>query len=110
MQTEKRGEVSVIRPTGRIDSATASAFDRTVNEVFDSGARWVVLDMSQLEYISSAGLRGVLIAGKKARALPGGKLVLCALREQIREVFEISGFLAIFAITADLDAALRQFE
>jgi anti-anti-sigma factor len=103
---EKRGDVDIVRPSGRLDSSNSGAFERAVGEVFDAGSRLMVLDFSQIEYVSSAGLRATLIAGKRMRAVPGGKLVLCALAPQVREIFEISGFVAIFAICADLEAAL----
>jgi anti-anti-sigma factor len=106
LQIEKRGDIDVLRPAGRIDSSTAGAFERAVGEVFDAGSRRMVFDFSQIEYISSAGLRATLIAGKRMRTVQGGKLVLCSLAPQVREIFEISGFVAIFAICADLDAAL----
>ena len=107
--TEKRGDITALRPSGRLDSATSGAFERAVDEAFEAGARRLVLDFSQLDYISSAGLRSTLIAGKKARALEGGQLALCALKPQVMEIFAISGFTAIFTICKDLDEALAQF-
>jgi anti-anti-sigma factor len=106
VHSEKHGEIDVLRPAGRIDSATAGTLDRAINAAFEGGGRCMVLDFSQIEYISSAGLRSTLIAGKRMRAVPGGRLVLCSLGPQVREIFEISGFNAIFAICADFEAAL----
>ena len=103
---EKRGEADIVRPAGRLDSATSGAFERAAGEVFDAGCRLMVLDFSQIEYVSSAGLRATLILGKRMRAIAGGKLVLCSLAPQVREIFEISGFVAIFSICLSLDAAL----
>jgi anti-sigma B factor antagonist len=108
VQTEKKGDIAVLRPVGRVDSANAADFERAVADVFDGGAKRLVLDFSQLEYISSAGLRSTLIAGKKARALEGGRLALCALAPQVAEIFAISGFTAVFTICKDLDEALAQ--
>jgi anti-anti-sigma factor len=103
---EKHGPTDVLRPSGRLDSATSAAFERAIGGVFDEGSRRMVLDFSQIEYVSSAGLRTTLVAGKRMRSVAGGKLVLCALAPQVREIFEISGFVAIFTIAPDLDAAL----
>jgi anti-anti-sigma factor len=108
VQTERHGDITVLRPAGRVDSANAADFERAVADVFDGGSRRLVLDFSQLEYISSAGLRSSRIAGKKARALEGGQLVLCALAPQVAEIFAISGFTAIFTIRDDLEDALAQ--
>ena len=106
IRVETQGNVDVVRPSGRIDSANATTFERAVAEVFDRGSSRMVLDFSDIEYVSSAGLRSALIAGKRMRAVAGGKLVLCSLAPHVREVFEITGFVAIFTICPSLDAAL----
>ncbi len=66
-----------------------------------------MLDLSGVDYISSAGLRVILVAGKKLRATQG-QLVLCGLRDEVRGVFEMSGFLDLFAVTANAEEALAQ--
>ena len=106
IHVETQGTVDVVRPAGRIDCANAGAFERAVAEVFDRGSSKMVLDFSAIDYVSSAGLRSALIAGKRMRGVPGGKLALCSLAPHVREVFEISGFVAIFTICPSLDAAL----
>jgi anti-anti-sigma factor len=106
VQIEKHGQTDVLRPAGRLDSATSAVFERAIGGVFDEGSSRMVLDLSQIEYVSSAGLRTTLVAGKRMRSVAGGKLVLCALAPQVREIFEISGFVAIFTISADLETAL----
>lgn len=62
------------------------------------------MDLEQLAYISSAGLRVVLMAAKRARR-SGGRLLLCCLSPAVRELFEISGFLKILDVCADRDEA-----
>ncbi len=106
VELEKRNEIDVVRPAGRIDNATAGVFERAVAEVLDAGSRRLVLDFSRIEYISSAGLRSTLIIGKRMRGVPGGKLVLCSIAPAVHEIFEISGFVSILSICADLDTAL----
>ena len=71
------------------------------------GFRETLVNLSGLDYISSAGLRVVLLAGKKLRASKG-KLVLVGLRDMVREVFDMSGFLSLFAVTATLDEGLAK--
>lgn len=109
IHAERRGNVVVIHASGRVDSATAPVFEHALMSALDDGGYQLVVDFAGVDYISSAGLRGLLVAGKRMRTLPNGKLVLCSLREQIRDVFEISGFLGIFSVTASLDAAIAQF-
>ncbi|MQA40694.1 STAS domain-containing protein [Rugamonas aquatica] len=108
IHTETRDDIHIVRLQGRIDSATAGAFDQAIGALFDCGAHKLVLEFSQLDYISSAGMRSALIAGKKVRLIQDGKLVLCALRPHISEIFAMSGLNALFLICADLESALEQ--
>ncbi|WP_018698854.1 STAS domain-containing protein [Amorphus coralli] len=89
--------VVVMAPVGRVDSANAKAFETEVLQKIQDGMSRIVLDFDQLEYISSAGLRVVLIAGKKVKAT-GGVLALCKLGPTIHDVFEISGFISLFPV------------
>ncbi|MEJ0035235.1 MAG: STAS domain-containing protein [Gammaproteobacteria bacterium] len=110
IQSETRGDVVVLRPVARIDSSNAGVFERAITTALDQGGTRMVIDFAQMEYISSAGLRATLIAGKRMRSVPGGRLVLCSLAPPVREIFEISGFVAIFTIRDDLDAAVAACE
>ena len=73
----------------------------------DAGAQRLVFDFTSLDYISSAGLRVVLLAGKKLRASKG-KMVLVGLQDMVREVFEMSGFLALFAVAPTLEEGIAK--
>lgn len=86
--------VHLICLKGRIDSASAADFEQAVQPLFAEPGRRVAMDFAQLEYISSAGLRVVLMAAKRARQ-SAGQLLLCALPPHVHEVFEISGFMRI---------------
>ena len=99
-----RGKVLVLKPEGRLDRI---AFDAAETEMFsylEKGETRIVIDLSGLDYISSSGLRLVLMMGKRL-SLKRGKLALCGLKPQIREVFEISGFISILAVLAARAAA-----
>ena len=74
----------------------------------DAGEATLLLDLAQLDYISSAGLRSLLIAAKRAQSAEG-RLAVCALTTNVREVFRISGFDTIIDVHPDRDAALRSF-
>lgn len=99
------GEVAVIAPVGRVDSSNAKAFESQVLQRVQEGKTRLVMDFGELEYISSAGLRVVLIAGKKVKA-EGGVLALCRLGPTIRDVFEISGFISLFPVLDSRDEAI----
>lgn len=95
---ETVGEIRVLAPQGRIDSNTSSTLETAALDVVNNGTTRLVVDLSDVDYISSAGLRVILLAGKKAKAA-GGALVLAGLQPTIRDVFEISGFLRLFDVT-----------
>lgn len=103
---QEHDDVLVLAPVGRLDSSTAGVFEQTVLGHVDGGRARLVIDFDQLEYISSAGLRVLLMAAKRLRQ-SGGRLALCAVRPQIQEVFEISGFLSIFTVSDNQAEALR---
>lgn len=94
----------VVRPNGRIDSATAAEFESECAALIEEGPNKVVLDFSQVDYISSAGLRAVLIAAKKAKTL-GGALTLCGLRDNVKEVMSVSGFDAMLGAHSGVEEA-----
>ena len=98
-------DVCEMRPTGRIDSATGPAFEKDILGQIDEGQRRLLLDFAELAYISSAGLRIILLAAKRIKSA-GGRLALCSLNPQIAEVFEISGFDRIIDIHPSRNAAL----
>ena len=96
----------VISVEGQINSANAPALETDLLSRIDQGEHRVVLDLGLLGYISSAGLRVVLMMAKRLKQA-GGKLVLCGLQSRVREVFDISGFLAILTVVETREDALR---
>ncbi len=98
-------DICEVRPKGRLDSASGPAFEKDLLGRIESGRLRMLLDFGELQYISSAGLRIVLLAAKKMKSA-GGKMALCSLNPQIAEVFEISGFSNILDIHPSRDAAL----
>ncbi len=102
---EKNNGILVVKPSGRIDSNTSTDFEASLLGWIDEGMHHLVIDFSDVVYVSSAGLRVILMAAKRIKQTQGG-LVLCALSESIREVFEITGFLAILTVTDTYAEAL----
>jgi anti-anti-sigma factor len=103
-----RGGVLVLRPKGRIDSATSAAFSSGVASLARDGIVHMVLDLAGLDYISSAGLRVVLTAAKAAKEA-GGAMTLCGVRGNVAQVIAISGFDKVLGAHADEAAALASF-
>jgi anti-anti-sigma factor len=105
MTHEERNGALILRPKKRIDSSTAKSFEEKANALVDSGPGNVIVDFSELDYISSAGLRVVLTTAKRVKAA-GGALTLCGVRDNVREVFDVSGFASIFGMHDSVDEAL----
>ena len=103
-QDRQRGAV-IVAPVGRIDSTTSASLDQHLLELAAAGERRIVIDLAGVDYISSAGLRVVLSLAKRMRENKGG-LALCALGESVRRVFELSGLLPLFGITASREEAV----
>lgn len=106
LEHELRGGALILKPVGRLDSANSPELERILTEHLEQGTARVVFDFSELAYTSSAGLRVVLVAGKKLRPIKG-RLILAGMREAVREIFEISGFLALFEFAPDVGTALK---
>ena len=90
-----------------IQTANASGLESQLLALVDNGEHQWVLDLGRLEYISSAGLRVVLMLAKRIRENQG-QLVLCGMHPHVREVFDISGFLAILTVVDTREQALAE--
>lgn len=88
-------EKLTVSPVGRLDTATSTEFEKTLGELLD-GVSDLVLDMTKVEYVSSAGLRVILKVQKVM--FNQGKMKLIGVNESIMEVFEITGFSNILKI------------
>ncbi|HYC38087.1 MAG TPA: STAS domain-containing protein [Usitatibacter sp.] len=102
---ESRDDAVLIRPTGRIDSASAGEFESVVVGKLDEGVKKLVFDFGDLDFMSSAGLRVVLLAGKRMREAKG-KLAFAGMRDNVHDVFAMSGFLKLFQAHKTVDEAL----
>jgi len=107
LSREKQGDVFVASAAGQINSASAAELERQLLEWVEEGERKWVLDMSGVEYISSAGLRVVLLLAKRLKQ-NSGHLVLCSLQPHVLEVFDISGFLSILDVADTREAAVSR--
>ena len=95
IEIKKNAEETIIKIVGRLDTTTAPALDKTINaDIAD--AKHLVLDVKELEYISSAGLRVLLGAQKKMQKI--GSMKLINVCEEVMEVFEMTGFADILTI------------
>ena len=95
IEIKRNAEETIIKLVGRLDTTTAPALDKTINEDI-AGTKNLVLDVKELEYISSAGLRVLLGAQKKMQKI--GSMKVTNVREEVMEVFEMTGFADILSI------------
>lgn len=95
--------MTVLALSGRLDSETSSAVEPLIIEGVKSSDR-VVLDFSEVSYVSSAGLRIVLIAAKRVQQA-NGAFALCSLKPEIQKIFEMSGLVRILRIFRSLEEA-----
>ena len=107
VRTEKEGELIVLALSGQLDSKTAPELEREVGKALGKTGRAVLFDFTDLEFVASAGLRIVIMVGKRLAA-DGGAIALCGLNPSVREVFEIAGFAKLFPILPDRRAALAK--
>ncbi len=102
------GDVTALKIRGRLDTNASTDFEKHVMKFIDNECMKLLIDCTDLEYISSSGLRIFLVALKKVTAY-GGKFALCDLQDRISEVFNIAGFTALFTIKSDREEALAEF-
>ncbi len=102
---ERHGGVLVLTPRGRLDNDNAAEFELAAQELLVAGERHIVVDLSELNYTSNAGLR---VLGKMGKALktPATSLMLCGLTPTLRQVFDAAGIALVFNIRPDLAQAL----
>ena len=81
---------------GRVDSATAPQFTEFMDNWIDKGIYKFVIDMSGLEYMSSAGFRALLSAQRSCKRYNRGEVVLASVPSRIREALELAGFTELF--------------
>jgi len=95
----------ILAPRGRLDSSTAPALqEQLMGRIDDAPA--LLIDCAGLDYVSSAGLRVLLMGGKQSKQ-KGRGFALCNLQDSVREVFEISGFLTVLSCYPDRAKALN---
>ncbi len=108
IKIEKDGAINIISVSDRLDSNTAGDLEKKFIPKIDAGETQFILDFAELDYISSAGLRVLLHAAKKLNQTDG-QVVLCCVKDEVKEVFEIAGLAPIFPIYADRDGAISAF-
>ena len=95
IEMKRNGETATIEIAGRLDTTTAPALDKTINQDI-ADAKQLILDLAGVEYVSSAGLRVILGAQKKMQKI--GSMTVRNVCDDVMEVFEMTGFADILHI------------
>ncbi|HIJ55667.1 MAG TPA: STAS domain-containing protein [Deltaproteobacteria bacterium] len=106
-QKEEKGIVC-ITIKGRLDGESSPAAGKVTRSILEAEKRLLLFDLSELEYLSSAGLRVILEAAKEVK-LNEGKLVLCGLNKFVKEIFVTSGFDAVIPIADTIETGMALF-
>jgi len=96
---ERIGDTFVITAKGRLDGGASATFAERIGSLITSEKPKLLIDFAGVDFVTSAGLRAVLLLVKKVKAA-GGSFALCAVQEPVREVFDITGFAGMFSIHA----------
>lgn len=108
IKTTESGDVRILVVQGHLDTNTSPEAERSINALIDAGATKLLINFATVEYISSAGLRVLLATAKKLKGA-GGDLKICNLNDTVQEVFDISGFSSILAVSSSQEEALDSF-
>lgn len=105
ISSETVGGAVVVRLEGNLDTNTSTEAQDYLSKSIDDGASNIVVSLSNVDFVSSAGLRILLATGKKLGGV-GGSLRICGLNETVAEIFEISGFSTILNVFPSESEAL----
>ena len=94
---------------GRVDSSTAPQFTEALEVITGDGRFKIVVDMSDLEYMSSAGFRALLAVQRVCKRYNRGEIVLAVVPERVKEALELAGFTELFTTFDDAVEAVGNF-
>jgi anti-anti-sigma factor len=102
------GDITVVEVKGRIDSNTAKVFGERLTDLISAGRARLVVDFKNIIYISSAGFRALLVAGRLAEQT-NGQLALCSLSAEVQRLFDLGAFTDLFVIYSSREEGLSKF-
>ena len=106
METANGGNITIARPEGKVDGTNSRAFQAELDEITSETSGAVVLDMERIDYVSSAGLRVILLAAK-ALERESRRFSMSSLNSEVQDVMKISGFDQIITVYGDSEEAAQ---
>jgi anti-anti-sigma factor len=107
MSDEQLGAVSILHVKGRLDAVSSPVLEQKISQLVDGGATRLVLECGQMAYMSSAGMRVLLIATRKIAGK--GKMVVCGLQDEVLDIIKMAGFQNVVEIRPSQQEALLAF-
>jgi len=101
--------IVILEVKGRLDTFSSVELDKKLSTLIQDQKYHLLIDFSQLDFISSSGLRVLLAAGKQLKSV-NGKIALCALQNHVKEVFDVAGFTMLFSIFPSRETALQEIK
>lgn len=105
---EEANDVLIVDVTGDLDARSAGDLKLTLNEKIEGGKVWILVNLSEVPYMDSAGL-GVLVSGLKNTNRQNGDLRICGLQPDVRNIFELTRLNKVFQIFEDEASAIASF-
>lgn len=102
-------DMTIVSLKGRIDANTALEMEQKLNTLISEGHRSLIVDMREVSYVASAGLKVLLVARKEMRR-SNGVFKLAGLQPQVTEIFDITGFTMLFKIYSSVEEAIESFK
>jgi anti-sigma B factor antagonist len=109
LTTNQFKRCDVIHLEGRVDSSTAPQMNAAIDALLQSGRYHIVLDLSAITFMSSAGLRVMINAQKMCKRYNRGEVVLACVPVNIYSALDLAGFIPLFTIFKDVTAAVGSF-
>lgn len=108
LTVEQKGDVFVLRIKGRLDAVSSPYAEKRIFDAIHNGQCYLLLDMSGVTYLSSAGMRMLLSITKRLRTVPG-KLAICSVTANVIDVLKMSGFDHALQLFKTEEEALKHF-
>ncbi len=111
METKIResGDIKIVDIAGRLDTGTSPEAESAIHKLLDAGNGKIIINLAGTDYLSSSGLRVLLVTAKKIAAIKG-KLKICQPNAVVKEILDISGFSTILDVRATEEEALSELQ
>lgn len=99
----------LVKVNGRVDSSTGPQLDEVLNTILSTNRCHIVIDLNNVEFISSAGLRVLINTQKKCKRFNRGEIVLASVPQNIYGALDLAGFIPLFKFYKDITSAVGSF-